>query len=167
MYLCPLGWFMAFTCSRLTDNENETIVADWSHDNTGYLKVFPGNSSRIWEHRGYLEILAGNSSRIFREATNQGAFSPGLLAFIAVEYAGFQAGKGFRGWKRGCGSQNDPGYWGHYRPPSGSKGRAPSPMPCAKYFLTRFTLISKMIRGWFQTTGWEIGTLIRSQILWL
>ena len=46
---------MAFTCSRLTDNEKETILTDRSHDNTQgiwrfwrEIAVESGNTEGIW-----------------------------------------------------------------------------------------------------------------------
>ncbi len=40
---------------------------------------------------------------------------------------GFQAGEGFRGWKRSCGRQNGPGYWGYSWAPIRFQGQRPSP----------------------------------------
>ncbi len=55
---------MAFTCSRLIDNEKETMLADLSHDNTDGIQ-------RFW-----WEMAVGSGEQPIRE----------LVAFIAVEY---------------------------------------------------------------------------------
>ncbi len=72
---------MAFTCSMLIDNEKETMLADWSDDNTEgiwrfwrEIAVGSGNTEGIW--KCWREIAVGSGKQPIRE----------LVAFIAEKY---------------------------------------------------------------------------------